>query len=442
MKGPQNQFAITIAKAWLFLAFAFVSVASAQNVGIGLSNPASKLTVNGNLAIGAGYNVAAPANGAIIQGNVGIGTTTPLEMLQVYNGNIYCNDSTGTSSILLINNDGGVRVYRNGSAYTSDSPFNNGYLDFMSTETAGVPVTRMFYYIGVSSMNPPVNAGEGLAFESGDPNGFPQMLLQHNTGNLGIGTNTPVFKLQTDGIMAVSGAEGHTYPTTGNAFSIGWDNVQLGAGIAEFVNFSGTGGGNAFDFFRVPNSGTPATANIIADINTAGAYQQISDERVKTGVKPLSYGLREILALEPKEYDVHAVQSMNDSKPKFASGEVHQFGFLAQQVVKVLPEAVEKPADPRTDFYRMGYTSFIPVLVNAVQELKHLQDETVAEQHAKITQQETKIASLESEVASLKQANRKLAAMASKLETLEKAVNNLQIKDSAKEQTVAINGDH
>lgn len=55
MKGPQNQFAITIAKAWLFLAFAFVSVASAQNVGIGLSNPASKLTVNGNLAIGAGY---------------------------------------------------------------------------------------------------------------------------------------------------------------------------------------------------------------------------------------------------------------------------------------------------------------------------------------------------------------------------------------------------
>jgi prefoldin subunit 5 len=54
--------------------------------------------------------------------------------------------------------------------------------------------------------------------------------------------------------------------------------------------------------------------------------------------------------------------------------------------------------------------------------------------------QETKIASLESEVASLKQANQKLAEMTSKLKTLEKAVNNLQIKDSAKEQTVAING--
>jgi hypothetical protein len=35
----------------------------AQNVGIGFSNPASKLAVNGNLAIGADYNTAAPSGG-------------------------------------------------------------------------------------------------------------------------------------------------------------------------------------------------------------------------------------------------------------------------------------------------------------------------------------------------------------------------------------------
>jgi hypothetical protein len=32
----------------------------AQNVGIGVSTPLSKLTVNGSLAIGADYNAAAP----------------------------------------------------------------------------------------------------------------------------------------------------------------------------------------------------------------------------------------------------------------------------------------------------------------------------------------------------------------------------------------------
>jgi hypothetical protein len=55
----------------------------AQNVGIGSSSPQSKLTVNGNLAVGADYNTAAPTNGALIEGNLGIGTTTPLAPLHV-----------------------------------------------------------------------------------------------------------------------------------------------------------------------------------------------------------------------------------------------------------------------------------------------------------------------------------------------------------------------
>jgi endosialidase-like protein len=293
--------------------FAFVSVASAQNVGIGFSNPASKLTVNGNFAVGADYNSVAPTNGAIIEGAVGIGTTSPTQMLQVFNGNIYCNGAAGDSSILLINNDGGIQVVRNGSAYTSDSPFNNGYIDFQESENQGsAPFSRIFYYIGISSLGPPVNAGSGLAFESGQPNGYPQMLLQTTTGNLGIATNTPRFQEEVHGPVATVGGG---YPSTLNAFTIGWNILQPGDGIAELVNYCGTGGGNAFDFFLLPNTGTPTTSNIISDISRAGAYQQLSDERLKTNVQPLRYGLSEIMSLEPKEYDFHTVQSMTDGKP-------------------------------------------------------------------------------------------------------------------------------
>jgi len=60
----------------------------AQNVGIGFSNPASKLTVNGNLAIGTDYNTAAPVNGALIEGNTGIGLTAPQVPLHV-DGEVY-----------------------------------------------------------------------------------------------------------------------------------------------------------------------------------------------------------------------------------------------------------------------------------------------------------------------------------------------------------------
>jgi hypothetical protein len=69
----------------------FASSAAAQNVGIGVSNPQSKLTVNGTTASGgiavgdSTYNVVAPTNGAIIQGNVGIGTTTPNAQLHISN---------------------------------------------------------------------------------------------------------------------------------------------------------------------------------------------------------------------------------------------------------------------------------------------------------------------------------------------------------------------
>ena len=51
----------------------------AQNVGVDQTNPMSKLDVNGGLSVGSSYSgtFAAPANGAIFEGNVGIGITNP-----------------------------------------------------------------------------------------------------------------------------------------------------------------------------------------------------------------------------------------------------------------------------------------------------------------------------------------------------------------------------
>ncbi len=61
-------------------AFLLLTITSmAQNVGIGTNNPASKLDVTGNLSIGSTFSgTAAPSNGAIIEGQVGIGTDTVL----------------------------------------------------------------------------------------------------------------------------------------------------------------------------------------------------------------------------------------------------------------------------------------------------------------------------------------------------------------------------
>ncbi|MCX6302288.1 MAG: tail fiber domain-containing protein, partial [Bacteroidia bacterium] len=74
---------------------------SSGNVGIGITSAATKLRVNGNLAVGT-YD-AATANGLAVSGNVGIGTSSPSQKLHIENTSgavkILVNGSSGTSSL-------------------------------------------------------------------------------------------------------------------------------------------------------------------------------------------------------------------------------------------------------------------------------------------------------------------------------------------------------
>ena len=72
---------------------ALMTAVNSGNIGIGISNPGSKLTVSGGLAIGttspssAYLTSRAPYGGMIVEGNVGIGTTSPTQKLDIV-GNI------------------------------------------------------------------------------------------------------------------------------------------------------------------------------------------------------------------------------------------------------------------------------------------------------------------------------------------------------------------
>jgi Chaperone of endosialidase len=105
----------------VLVAILFSTVLQAQNVGIGVTNPQSKLSVNGTtssggLAIGDSTYTStaatvAPANGALIQGSVGIGITTPQGLLHV-NGQVYVAGPGVTGSLEFgTANQDGVRIY-------------------------------------------------------------------------------------------------------------------------------------------------------------------------------------------------------------------------------------------------------------------------------------------------------------------------------------------
>ncbi|WP_293341080.1 tail fiber domain-containing protein [Microcoleus sp. CAWBG58] len=163
------------------------------------------------------------------------------------------------------------------------------------------------------------------------------------------------------------------FPTAnvaGNSNALSWNSVEPGLGIAEFCNYSGLGGGDAFNFFRLPGNAVspPTLANRVARIDVSGAYIQTSDKRVKKNHLP-SPGLATILSLSPKKYQHYECVNFNLKDKKFELGEkfVNKIGFFAQEVSQVIPEAVSGTGADG-ELYGIDYSCIVACLVKAVQE--------------------------------------------------------------------------
>jgi hypothetical protein len=90
----------------------------------------------------------------------------------------------------------------------------------------------------------------------------------------------------------------------------------------------------------------------ISSISTAGAYAQISDKKLKENIKPLVYGINEIMQLNPTSYNFISTPDKSN------------IGFIAQEVKEVLPDLV----DISDGLHFINMSEFIPVIVNAMKE--------------------------------------------------------------------------
>jgi hypothetical protein len=160
----------------------------------------------------------------------------------------------------------------------------------------------------------------------------------------------------------------------GNSIGLGWNSVQPGLGIAELCNYSGTGGGDAFNFFRTPGNATspPTLSQRVARIDISGAYIQSSDARLKSHFSEAP-GLKVIMALNPVRYK-HWDCIGEGTSLKLEKNCLHKIGFVAQEVKQHIPEAVPATSS-ETELYGLDYSCIIACLVRAVQEQQHLIDE-------------------------------------------------------------------
>ena len=305
--------------------------------------------------------------------NVGIGTTSPLEKLEVVTSAAYTTIYTGANG----NGASGV-------ASSSDNRANTWFAGSRRDSIGGS--------IGTDRFNILYNTNAILTATTG--------------GNVGIGTTSPSAKLSVNGTLQVTGS---VAPSSGTGLELFYDGTGAGTlafsrGVGYIPNYMD---GSQLQFFtsssermRITSGGAlylNTTSSVFSTaaqfellyagnlvfgmnmkttfsdgvpinfVNSAGlrvgyiyqtnfttSYITSSDYRLKQDLKPIN-GLD--LVSKIKVYDY-----------QWKEDETRAYGVLAHELQEVIPQAVNGEKDGE-QMQGVDYSKLVPILVQAIQEL-------------------------------------------------------------------------
>lgn len=240
------------------------------------------------------------------------------------------------------------------------------------------------------------NDAEDLYFNT---NGAVRAVI-NSSGNVGIGTSSPVSKLHVNSATAVA-----AYTTTGNSIGgtvIGvnaagasivgtyasnnliFGNYNSGGTFAEFGRFDSSGNvliGTTSTFDNVSYlkfqslggvstkiGGTSLTSQMsffndngrvgwIGTDGTTTSYNTSSDSRLKHDIVDAPEASSLIDAIKVRSFKWNADNSEQ------------RYGFIAQELIEVAPEAVSAP-DEEDQMMAVDYSKLVPMLIKEVQSLR------------------------------------------------------------------------
>jgi hypothetical protein len=354
-------------------------------------------------------------------GNVGIGTTAPPDIFDVYS-----NSAVPAPNII----GDGQGVSLSVSRYTTNgsSPFFNfqkarGSMASPSAVSSG-DILGTLTFVGYDGSSFGTSAAKILSsaednFSTSDHGAYlafyttadatttlAEKMRITGAGNVGIGTTTPYYTLQADGVVAVSTTD-YNNTSTGTAFFI--NPGPTGNNTTKISSWTNGGtvpgnlvinpsGGNVGIGTTIPaangltiNSVSPTLTFQLSGtseetlnddgsffyvISTSGAngvklqhgstlWTSSSDRRIKKDIEalPESYGLSAVERLKPVTFHWR--------EPK--SPQQLQIGLIAQDVQQVIPELVTRSGPNRyapDGELGIEYSGLVIPLIKAVQELK------------------------------------------------------------------------
>jgi trimeric autotransporter adhesin len=371
-------------------------------------------TGSGNVFIGyyAGYNELGSnklyiANG---QSNTLVYGEFDNHILRV-NGDLYAQSTLLNNSIEVNSANSGNR-----NAYI-DFHGDDFYTDFglrLIRTSGGLNATSNLVHRGTGEFNTDAPDGGFLTFSTYST----ERLRIASNGYIGVGTVTPGTKLNiSSGNWDVFGGEGDFRIGDGTfRFKIGVANDGSGAGDVRMTAHGGTNrlimGGGGKDILLVNSTDVVPWTDNFSSLGLAtnrwkvvyavNGTIQTSDQRLKTNISDIGYGLETILKLRPVSFTW-----------KDDSQNTLRLGLIAQDVQKVINEVVDKGSDPNQTL-GINYSEITPVLIKGIQEENLL------------------IESVQKENAELRKSNevllQRLKTLESKMEEIETHINNGQNK--------------
>lgn len=365
---------------------------SSQNVGIGTSSPTNALSVEKSITgdfvaeFKQGHSNAGNSYGVKIEGgtnasdtaflvanqggtnmfeiqgdgNVGIGTTSPGELVEVNGGNLKITDDA------------------------------NVYLSIDSTQTNGDEWHIFNAVSGTSST---------LQFKNIDQSAV--VMLLDESGKVGIGTTSPSEILSVTGNIAVSGtvdgrdlqtdgtkldgiAAGATNVTNNNQLTNGAGYITSVSGnITQLTNNAGYVTSSGVTSVATGNGLSGGTITSTGTLTMSGSYSgsfsasgnitaYSSDERLKHFKGKIENALDKVDKLNGYYYEWNDTAKGIDAEA-FKDGV--EIGVNAQEVEAVMPEVVtEAPIvkihELDTDYKTVHYDKLVPLLIESIKELK------------------------------------------------------------------------